>query len=776
MFGPAVEARAAVAERVVASAARVAGGDVTGREVTAAWREATGADAPLDVVGRVARVLEPSIAAGRIRARRVGLHWYYGPATSPSPSAGEPRSRVTFPSDLMRAEEAVRRAATHADSAILGTRIDAEIAADPALAIQSRAATLSTHVATLLRCARLTRVWPSALPRRATRAAVYYSFPGGPKRVRVEQLCDCDRRLTAVHNLWRATGGCPFTTVALRRYAAARPGLAFTDDPPCAWTNALHAFERLGEVARIPSGFGRFVRWAPARAWGALGKSERRARLRDAYGRADAQPGEEQAGPAARASGPVAQTRHGIDAGAPPHDPGFVSRNHDVAVLVRAAKCARAARAGNAETRQILAGRPVCAAEVADAATHRTHLLSREVGASRALSKAARLRSGIANPAVVFVGAVGKTAYYDLPVVGTDGRAKVPTAAAAFVVFLQAVAAGAPKRLLSALVQLREAVDLDVSGLVPLGAPVLRARAADLAASAACRAAALRAAMATAALLDAEADKAHAALARLDDVAQSAATLVPGGTAATLVVGRNGAMGAAPLPWAVVAIDATEAARQLDGLTAFRLRTPGTIAAYLRNAVQPLRYPADARSATPNLDRPGDAASESRAGRRAEYASDRVAFAAYATARFAGGTLGAAVARGVHALGELRIRDPFAETLADAALKPAHGAALAALGLLDDSESRAQVAKYLSTAVVPGGVGGGALGAASAVVPAVLALAKKPFGGLAQALGADERLALTAARAWTDPYVAAVASRVLASWDERWDRDQLLGL
>jgi hypothetical protein len=98
----------------------------------------------------------------------------------------------------------------------------------------------------------------------------------------------------------------------------------------------------------------------------------------------------------------------------------------------------------------------------------------------------------------------------------------------------------------------------------------------------------------------------------------------------------------------------------------------------------------------------------------------------------------------------------------------------AALAVFDTPESRDALVEYLATFAAPGGSRSTSISAAEV---AIVGLAPVPFAGLADQLRAHERQALISiAAATTDPDIGWAAQRVLASWDERWTRDQLLQL
>ncbi len=808
-YGWAVLARCTRFEHALADAAARAGGRAEAAAIEAAWPRLYGGPLPPALAGRVPRALEPAFAAGRVRVERRHRHVYYVPVVPPpddpglaSPLTGArsttrdlpgrvlaaPDPDVPLPSTMLRVEEAVRRAVEAAGSAVALAAIRAAIAAAPELAIPSPEA-IYRALQALVETGRLIVVRPSAVPKREAAGATYYSVPGGPRQVALSHLVDADRRLAAVHAFWRATRGRPFTTTALRRFAAARPAYAFGQEPGWRWSSALHNLANGGDVVRLDVGGSRVPRWAPAAAWERLTPVERDARLHDTHGRAapadEALPDPSEsplAIPELDGAGEGA-----ADSGVPPHDPAYVSRNADMRALVMTTKVHRASQQPAGRARGIVRARPVSATEVAAVAGARPHLLPEGCALARALGEASRVRARMRAATLTHVGVVGRETFYDVAPLGGRGRHQGgvdgPSASAgAYVAYRRALADAQPARLERVLAALQDAAAYDAAGVISLGSYVLHARASLLLGEAQEQAGAVAAALRDAALLDDEARAAEALRARLTAVAVAASACREHAGAA------SGGATDEPLPdtgRAVPPLDVAEAERQTRGLFPYRgMASPRQFRTRFTHSVRVVRpgpvldaAPPDAAPAGDAGDGSGTAPARRRIGRAVEVQFDRVGFAAYTLARFAeNAVLNDFVARAAHAMGDLRWAAPFVRTLRDPACKAGHAAAAAALGLLDDAEARAEVAAYLRRALEPGALGPAGPAAGSALASAVPALAPKPVGGVATALTSAERAALGAATAGADPYVAALADRVRRAWDERWSRDQSLAL
>lgn len=632
------------------------------------------------------------------------------------------------------------------------------------------------------------------------RRVAYYTTLTGPTWIRADALCDVDRRRHAVRCFWRATGR-PFTTAAVRLYARDTLQLSFECTAPTAWTNALQHLARMGELVRVQDGrAGRFCRWAPAAAWARLSAAEQRHRLEDTRrgtsprGRG-ARDGEIPSPPIPAAGGdassgpriehPIGDPRpHGIGETSP-HDVAFASQNRDIRALVIQAAAARTTAVSNeiARERPWIAERPVTRPAIEQEGARWPHLLPQGVSLARALYEASRRRPGMVRPTLVRVELGPRRTYYAVPTI----EGKLSPAAEDFLRCERALLeAGAPQLRL-AMERLREAQTQDAAGAVPIGGYVLAARAEALATCLQRVRGAVAAAEHGAALLPEEraalADHARTLnewVAILDPLLDPRlGTASPARAEATPVRRRPSAHGA---PAGTPVIDVAVAWAQIEEYAPYELASPRLLRNRLIHAVPSVRC-RDARSAGGGP-----------AGRTPEMAFDRFAFGTYATSRWGGATLQVLAAQARHAAGTLRDETPFIATLAEPRLVRAHRIAAAALGFFDTPSARAALCRYVTSASTAVGAppsarvrdaehrdhaavastesAGGVSGAA--LVAALYGLAPKPFGGAATVFEREASEATELARTGSaDPFVRALAGRVRAAWEERWDRRRL---
>lgn len=310
VFGPRLRVRMDRAERALALAAGEAGRMVETADIVSAWERANGEPPGCDT-SKVLEILRASAQVGRVRYQRQNRHYYFAPLNRPD------LTPPSFASDLNRIEEGIRRAVARTRSAILLEEVVREVESDPDLRLRGNAA-VAELLCSLHQWKRIRAL--NHLGRRAGYS--YYAPLDGPTWVRAEVEDHLDRRYRAVLGLWHASHGRPFTTRAIRRFAASKPGLQITDAPPYAWTNALKLFCANGDLALIRDGNGHFLRWAPADAWNALSAEERERRLRDPFGRG-VDPDE-----------PLAVSGTGLDEDATPYDVAHASRARDLRTLV----------------------------------------------------------------------------------------------------------------------------------------------------------------------------------------------------------------------------------------------------------------------------------------------------------------------------------------------------------------------------------------------------------------------------------------------------------
>jgi len=724
--------RCATAEGVVVRLAREQRRLVGATEVADSWQRVAASKAPAGASKRLARYLEPAIQAGRIRVVRKSRRNYFGP--SDEPGFEPPR----YASDLQRAEAALGRAIVRMKSAVLLEEIQREIDADPALTLESERLTLANMVSTLSQTGRCKRIRHLARYEDAVR---YYSAPGGPWWVSAAAEHVLDRRWRAIMALWKASGGRPFTTHALRLYACSRPGLQIENDPPYAWTNSLHLFHTQESLVRLGRRDSRHVRWAPTREWNALTPELREARLQDGY---RAFPG----------SDDIAAAGNGNAADVGPVDTGFASRNEDMRSLVRLAKAIRGAAEPDKHRRQVLRLRPVCLSDIARAVEHRPEWVhTAGPPLHTCLTEASRLRAGMRKTAIVFIGRVANRAFYD-----TSGS----PASAAFVAFRAALRAASPSRLRRTLRELRNAAELARSGILPLAKAIIDARAAKLLKDLRDRLEALERAAEAAALLSEEVTAVQATLGNLAEIAADINRWAPSGNV-------DSAAGVVDMHerTRLEFVDSADAFRSIADVAEFRLLTPRLLA---------WRSPLIGRYYLFPEVLMRTRSSGGTRGRPLELGVDRVSFIAYAASRWAGPRAATYANTALFALGDLRDPEPVIVALEDPTRPSLHPTAAAALGVLDDSGSRDALVRYLIRSVVSDGSYGPGT-CVSAAELAAYGLAPLPFAPAATALRAHEQEALEAvAREGADAALRFTARAVLRAWLENWSGEALMSL
>lgn len=800
VFGPSLVARGAPAEAAVRRAADRHGRLVTVPEIAeelarppvdtrdganAAVAGGTPSPGATFPPGRIARLLEPALAAGRVVALRDGGNVYYGPADAPTLAPPTLRER----SDLAQVEEALRRAVSAACGAVPSGAVAATIAAAPDLALGSSTVGVSHHLRILAREGRAIGVRPTGTSRARTTGGrgtrVYYTTPEGPAAVADRYRLEMDRHRRAVQGLWRATGR-PFTTRVVRAYAASQlaeryDGGARREDPR-AWTNAMLHLERLGELVAFRPAGRRWVRWAPAAAWHALAPDEQARRLEDAYRVVD-EPSNGAHLTAGELEAPGgggderANARPVLAVDAPARDVAFVSRNENVRTLVALAKREAAIAAGADSA--LVASRPVTLTQLRDAAALAPHLLGGAKDARILVREAVRMRPGMRRPAVVRAGVVGRTMYVDLELT-PEGRALIQ--------LRQLLWEFQHLRHQASLERLREVSDLSDAGVHPMPGAALAAWAMAIARDAA-RHAALLAAAASRVPLRAEEDQEVArAIVILEERARTAeavrARYGDGDADTTTVDARDPALAATPSEEYEVAgvgaataattptsrsweedplvIDTRVAWEQVAEVADFELSSPRLLQTRVKSIV-------------PVLRRPDLAYRAGGKSRQVVVFLDRIAFAAYAATRWAGAGWATVAVHGLRVLGASRDRVSLCHALASVSDVRTHAGAAAALALFDDAPSRAALAEYLSchTAVERQG---GTPAPTAALVAAAYGLAPKPVGGLASALAERERAALVDLATTRQDHPGQCARRALAAWDEGWTRRALLQL
>ncbi len=721
-YGKDVLERCAMAEGVVTVLVQERSRMVSAIEVSDAWRRVTGSEPPAGTRNRLERYLDPAIKGGQIRVVQKVRMKYFGPAAHPELQPPD------YASDLQRAEEALRRAVTRLRSAVMLGEIQQEIDADPALSLQSTRLLLANNVGTLVRTDRCRLVRHVARYHDAVR---YYSTPGGPWWVRSPAEHHLDRRWRAVCALWEASGARPFTTRALRLYACSRPGLRIENDPPYAWTNALHLFMHQNALVRIGSENSHFVRWAPAKHWESLTPEVRAERLRDAYRLIP----DDEAHPEAAAAG--------LNADTSPFDTGFSSRNQDIRYLVLMAKAIRTTAEPTECRRTVLRSRPVSLSDIARAAERRPDLARMErVPLRTCLAEASRLRPEMRKTAIAFIGRVANRAFYDV---------KESPAAVAYVAFRAALRGASPSRFKRILSDLRKAAWFARTGMLPLAEGIIDARASKLLGDLRDRSSTLERAANAVALLPEEAAIVRTMLDTLAELkAETAIWTSRQGTdpAPSARETRDSAH---------VSVDSAAAFASISNVAEFKLNTPRRLAWYSPLVGQ--QHTVD-ESLTKKRTAGGTR------GRPVEIRVDTASFIAYATARWAGIRSATLTSTALLALGDLRDPAPFVEALENDTRPSVHPAAAAALGLLNDHLSRDCLSRYLIRNVTRDGSHGPGTCVPAAEF-AICGLGPLPFGTAATSLRDHERTALeTTARDGADSRLRATARMVLRAWDE----------
>lgn len=720
-YGAAALRCSADAVAALRAAVDVHGKMVRASDICACWFAVHGVEAPAVVAKRAKRVFGPALQDGTVRVEKLNDRNYFAPADCPGLRL--PR----FPTDLMRVEEALRRAVEKWRSAVLVEAVALEIDADTELSLESDL-NLALHLASLIKTERAATV----SSRRGDYADRYYTTLDGPRHVRAAAEHHLDKRLRAAELYWRNLGGRPFTTKALRLYAEQRPSLQFPDDPKYGWTNGLQYLEKRGHLTKITTdedrpgkwvrGPERFVRWAPTEEWLALGEEERDRLTREDWG-------------AARA--------FDEDAATDPHNPGYPSQAHDLRQLVRLAQRMEAEQFTDSTAQVIVAARPVCVESVHRAAEARRDLAPEDTDLACALREAARVRKGVRVPTLWRAGRLPGTVYF---------APDESEAAASYVEFLSNRRRANPEALFRGLRELRECMQLDIARLLPLPNAVAASRAFEIWSEAEKSAAQLRQAADRAELLDDEKAAVQNQLSELDAVASQAHE-----AAERYDYEQEHDF---DLPYEQHGIDTVRAWLEIEGLAPYEMETPRLLIGRFKHAVKTI---------------PASPGKLDAAGRRpVERQLDRIGFACYAGLRWGGPTLVAFSAKAQNAIGDLRDPSPFIAAL-DGNNLADHAPAAAALGIFDDADSRAALCDFLLRVVGqhgderPASLGAAALGA--------YALAPLPFGGIAQTLTPVARDVLNSCRqaSWLGG-APAVAARVLRAWDEGWTRERLLHL
>jgi hypothetical protein len=719
VFGPRLRMRMVRAENALSLAAGEMNRMVETAEIVGTWEHAN--SEPMDCsTDEVLQILWASAEMGRVHHERQNRHNYFAPLNRPD------LTPPLFASDLHRIEEAVKRAATRMRSAVLFEEILREVESDPDLQPQG-SVPISGILSTLTWWNRIQAF--KHLGRRA--GYLYYAPLASPKWVRAEAEHHLDRCYRAVLELWRASHGRPFTTRALRRFAASRPGLRIANDASYDWATVLRQFRRNGDLASIREENSHYHRWAPNAEWSALSSEERERRLHDQFGR-NVDPDE-----------PYAAAGTGLDTDATPYDVAHTSRARDLRILVLVAKAIRGASEDDPERRRILRARPVTLVHMREALHARPALrLGDRESLAAHVSDAVRIREYTRRPALTPVGVVGRRRFLDV---------RATPAGHAYVAYCIAAAGVKLRSARQRVRQLRQAFDLSDLKLVPLPQTVLHARADLLAAELRGRARALVSACRKAELLVEEHQRALADIGELRRLRRDVISLVSQPRPALIdakVVERVG-------------ITAETATKQVTDLLPIQPRNNSAIVGWLgRTALRP---------ADPETKR----LQKAKKRRSVNWMVDRVGFACYSSVKWGGPLLASLGQQAWHAMGDLRTSDLFIAALQDPGATSVHAPCAAVLGFFDDGPSRGALVDYIHRSLaVRGRVAYGTT--VIGVETAVLGLAPLPFGACATTLLPVEQAALwEVAQDGVDERIRTIATRVLRAWDENWSRHQL---
>jgi hypothetical protein len=793
-FGTRVLMLCAEAERALAAAVAAHGRWVTGKEIDEEWDRVqtvtveTGEENPPTVRRpRWTRALIPALESGRVATTKVGTIIFF------VPDAGRRLPLPMQTTDTGRVLCALARAVDRWNGAVRVSAVEDEIAKDASLALQLPRPVCAVLSSLLYeRQVKHIRVGHGTSDRNNR---VYFTTLTGPRRIARGAEWGDDQRIGAIRAAWRLAGGRPLTTRAILNFAARSRRYHRSDSTSSRWARLFLRLAEEGFLLRIPiadDGSLSHQRWAIASEWNALTDAERAARLHDPV-RVDLtvpalaapalpepisvsipRPPELAADgvPSVPAQAPA---RHAGSRPATGIDVTHVSLARDMRALVRHAIEYRARGATDPDHARVLRTRPLTVVEVEVALESHGHLARTGRSLSAQLNDAAqqpRTHAVNAVRSVQRIGIVRNVTFY---------APEATPEAVAYVRYAAARAAMNESRLREVSSELISATSLSASNVIAIHEGILSARHALLRAEIADRVQALRSSAAMTELLPEERaadDALEAALAGfLSDVhvVHDTTRVRPSETAASADACTP------PVRWRHARrglVDSAEAGRQLAGLMPAPKGGGYSMLSNLRS-IRVIRdgedTEPDARGPTPG--EPSDAGevvgAEKRerraAGRRIERKFDRVSFGAYAAARFGGATAAAYAAQATHVLGELRDSTVVAAALRLDQPPGTNAGTAAGLGMLDDDTARRALARFVMDALDTERPVH-----SDAVIAACYGLGPRPAGGLASALGGDERTALERASGASNAVVKQTALRALRAWDERWSRDKLL--
>lgn len=709
LFSAELVALAEQGEEVVRQVAMHTGCAVPTGDLVDAWEGVHGKPFPARMRKRVQRLLLPALQRGSVLAQRVGPRMVFRPAAQPSLRLPH------YLSDAERTEEALRRACRAFDSAVTCDDVKAQVDADPELTFRGR-----TPVCTVLGLLKRRGTIKSVrVHRRGVRTPQYYTVEGGPQEVRAPARTMLDARLDVIRGYWTATGGLPFSTHRIQRFARRQDPARFRDDPVWAWTGALHHLCKTGYLIKFRRSRRRYALWALRASWEALSEAERERRLVDLL----RQP----------KGSPLHTSRH--LARHLRYDPHGISRNQDMRALLRFARAAVVELAETPEDAEVAARRPLCVRDIG-MRVPKDHPLRPVAPLAVALEEAARIRATMVTPELVLIGGVREEAWYD-----TEWTPD----AAAFAAYLRTLDALDLRQLERAIDALQERLTTRSGPIrVPLEGLGAQWRAAHDAVEQFREQ--LQAALRDAPLNRADVTQVTDLLRRLASAARHLDALRRPLGAHVKAAGADASVDAEALSY--------EAAwAELAPLTGFTMKTPREL---------PARLPRVPRLTEPPSRRPR----RTGRGRPAVRAFDRIGYALYASERWGGPVLRYMASLAADALGSTRTPDSVLTALCHAPPET-HPAAASALAFFDVHATRVALLDYIQRSISRNSEGVRRQSLVAAEL-GTWGLAPLPFGRSTHHLAAPERDTLLQVRDHAgDERLRLAAGAVLDFWQGR---------
>jgi hypothetical protein len=772
-FGPVALARSHAALVVLRTVCVASGRWASGSDLHDAWRGVHGCAVPPDVTGRWTRAFEPGIASGEVQAQQMGRMKAYAPTASAEtllPAAD---------SALVHVERALLAAYTRCGGAVPVEEVERELASMRPEVEASSTPTWS-RLGRLAQERRIHIVTPVAS---RTRSRRYYAPLGVPARVAWAAELSLEKRVRAIHGIWRASEGRPFTTRAVATFAQSRPELYIADDPTYGWTNALQHLCTSGLLCRAHRSDGsRAVRWALASEWTALADAERATRVLDPFGR-------HQHPRATAGDEPTATTPAGVDTSDSLRLPASdayrvradcakISRNQDMVALVRHAIERRASR-GDAADYDALRQQPVSLREIERLRASFPRLMPASISLITALHEATRVRHGARKAALVHMGTIRNTTLF---------AAERTRAGDAFVEWYRMVCDENHVRLARVVAELEEDAASRFSGSGHVPSRILSARARQIEFELLTVQTRLVRSEGLACLTAAQLLRSQTVcrvvrerIARVQVVLRGA-----GGGSGVLVIGDERILdanrdAASEPPYSV--IDIALAAQQIESAVTYSMGSPRELWSRIVHGVRLLVcLPESALSNAPQLTA-GAQRQRPKSGRQVANAFERVSFALWAARRFGSPLYGGLSEQARRCIGELRDTAAIVDALLDPRERGSHTELCAALGFIDDVDARDGLVVYLTRAcedaVAARGTTAGATANtgsrtnSAAISTAAFGLARLPFGGVATVLRPSEREILAAVReSYPTLLTRAYASLVIEGWDAKWTPEE----